>query len=246
MIIRRMAEAIREQNWFTVIIEILIVVIGIFLGLQVTEWNEVRKDHVNYEQALERLKDEVTDSLEIIDVESTIINEDIAIVRAGMEALIACSGTPQTVNHAIARVRGTRSVEFHAPTLFELTSNSTLQAAQSSVVRKRLADLRYFLELTRGISEQFEPDPFTGLPMNTPTLKIAAPEKMSGIYFGIEYEVPRYPVVLAVPITDACKDKNLQKLMLRWEAWHTNVLIFNKKIRQEYVDTLALLQEVAQ
>lgn len=44
MIIRRMADAIRTQNWFTVIIEILIVVIGIFLGLQVTEWNNERGD----------------------------------------------------------------------------------------------------------------------------------------------------------------------------------------------------------
>ncbi len=40
MILRRMADAIREQNWFTVFIETLIVVIGIFLGFQMTEWNE--------------------------------------------------------------------------------------------------------------------------------------------------------------------------------------------------------------
>lgn len=42
MIIRRIAEAIRAQNWFTVIIEILIVVIGIVIGMQVTQWNEDR------------------------------------------------------------------------------------------------------------------------------------------------------------------------------------------------------------
>ncbi len=44
MIIRRMADGIRTQNWFTVIIEIFVVVIGIFLGLQVTEWNDERGD----------------------------------------------------------------------------------------------------------------------------------------------------------------------------------------------------------
>lgn len=59
MIIRRMAEATRSQNWFTVIVEILIVVIGIFLGLQVTEWNEGRKDRALEREYLTRLHGEI-------------------------------------------------------------------------------------------------------------------------------------------------------------------------------------------
>lgn len=58
MIIRKLADAIREQNWFTVIIEILIVVIGIFLGLQVTEWNEDRKAKNTERLILAQLKEE--------------------------------------------------------------------------------------------------------------------------------------------------------------------------------------------
>ena len=38
MILRKMADAIRGQNWFTVVLEILIVVIGIFIALQVDDW----------------------------------------------------------------------------------------------------------------------------------------------------------------------------------------------------------------
>jgi hypothetical protein len=37
MILRKLAESIRQQNWFTVLVEILIVVIGIFVGLQVDD-----------------------------------------------------------------------------------------------------------------------------------------------------------------------------------------------------------------
>ena len=55
MIIRKLADAIREQNWFTVVIEILIVVIGIFLGLQVTDWNEARQDRIQEQIYLERM-----------------------------------------------------------------------------------------------------------------------------------------------------------------------------------------------
>ncbi len=42
MILRRLADAMREQNWFTVALEILIVVIGILIGLQVDGWYEQR------------------------------------------------------------------------------------------------------------------------------------------------------------------------------------------------------------
>lgn len=44
MIQQRLAAAINQHNWFTVTIEILIVVTGIFIGLQVDDWNEARKD----------------------------------------------------------------------------------------------------------------------------------------------------------------------------------------------------------
>lgn len=42
MILQKMAQAIRRQDWFQVLIEVFIVVIGIFLGLQVQAWYEGR------------------------------------------------------------------------------------------------------------------------------------------------------------------------------------------------------------
>ena len=39
-----MAKSLTERNWGTALGEILIVVIGILIGLQVDDWNEARKD----------------------------------------------------------------------------------------------------------------------------------------------------------------------------------------------------------
>ncbi len=61
MIIRKLSDAIREQNWFTVILEILIVVVGIFIGLQVDEWNQTRLENQRAHQALENLQAEFVD-----------------------------------------------------------------------------------------------------------------------------------------------------------------------------------------
>ena len=42
MAIRRFREHVADQNWFAVLIDIGIVVIGVFLGTQANNWNEAR------------------------------------------------------------------------------------------------------------------------------------------------------------------------------------------------------------
>ena len=44
MILQRLATSIRNQDWFTVVIETLIVVFGVFIGLQVNTWSGARAD----------------------------------------------------------------------------------------------------------------------------------------------------------------------------------------------------------
>ena len=43
MILRRIVENVRARDWFTVMIEFLIVVVGIFVGLEDSNWNEEGK-----------------------------------------------------------------------------------------------------------------------------------------------------------------------------------------------------------
>ena len=59
MILRHLAYAIRGQNWFTVLIELAVVVVGIFLGLQIDDWNERRKENSLERGYIERLEAEV-------------------------------------------------------------------------------------------------------------------------------------------------------------------------------------------
>lgn len=56
MILRTLTDAIYRQNWSTVALEILIVVIGIFIGLQADDWNQSRLDDRRAHQALQDLR----------------------------------------------------------------------------------------------------------------------------------------------------------------------------------------------
>lgn len=59
MILRRLADAFRRQDWFTVSLEIVIVMIGIFLGLQVNAWNQSRIDRADEAVFLQALYQDV-------------------------------------------------------------------------------------------------------------------------------------------------------------------------------------------
>ncbi len=59
MILNRLAEAVAKQNWFVVFIEVLVLVIGIFIGLRVDDWNQARKDRIDEQQFLQRLHKDV-------------------------------------------------------------------------------------------------------------------------------------------------------------------------------------------
>jgi len=64
MILRRIAENIRSQNWFAVAVEFVIVVVGVFMGLQVQDWNEARKERIEERDLLNRLYEETLGLLE--------------------------------------------------------------------------------------------------------------------------------------------------------------------------------------
>jgi hypothetical protein len=44
MILRRLAQNLKEQNWTAIAIEFVLLVLGVFLGIQVANWNEARAD----------------------------------------------------------------------------------------------------------------------------------------------------------------------------------------------------------
>lgn len=44
MILRRAATALKEQNWTTILIEFVLLVCGVFLGIQVANWNQALAD----------------------------------------------------------------------------------------------------------------------------------------------------------------------------------------------------------
>ena len=64
MILRRVIAHIRKQEWTAIAIDFLIVVLGVFVGLQVSNWNEARVDKVRARGFLERIAGDIDADLE--------------------------------------------------------------------------------------------------------------------------------------------------------------------------------------
>lgn len=64
MILRRIADNLRSQNWTAIAIEFAIVVIGVFLGTQVANWNQERSDRLETERMLVQLRPEIQSQVE--------------------------------------------------------------------------------------------------------------------------------------------------------------------------------------
>ncbi len=60
MILRRLTQHVKDQNWLAVWLDFLIVVLGVFIGIQVSNWNADRVTRQEEAQWIERLTVEFT------------------------------------------------------------------------------------------------------------------------------------------------------------------------------------------
>jgi hypothetical protein len=64
MILRRLTENLRLQNWTTIAIELVIVIIGVFVGSQVSDWNQARLEKETTARMLSQLKPELSGEID--------------------------------------------------------------------------------------------------------------------------------------------------------------------------------------
>jgi hypothetical protein len=60
MILHRLAASFRRQDWASSAIELAIVVLGVFIGLEAANWNQARQERQETRQLLSQLKVELT------------------------------------------------------------------------------------------------------------------------------------------------------------------------------------------
>lgn len=68
MFVRRLTANLKEQHWTTIVIELIIVIIGVFVGTQVANWNEARVERQQTQRMLDELVPELNNQIEFFEV----------------------------------------------------------------------------------------------------------------------------------------------------------------------------------
>ena len=63
MTLRRILQHFGAQNWFAVWIDLAVVVVGVFIGIQVANWNEARLEAARKKQVVDALIADISDSI---------------------------------------------------------------------------------------------------------------------------------------------------------------------------------------
>ena len=124
MILKRMSQAFRRQDWLAVLLEFTILIVGIFLGFQVTAWNEARKDRDNRVETVNLLQDELISNLRTIDARVTDYQQRLDQIAVVAEAVATGQLSPEDESDF---ERGIARIQFFAPVALREAAFDALQ-----------------------------------------------------------------------------------------------------------------------
>jgi len=148
MILRRVIKHVKDQNWFAVGIDFLIVVLGVFVGLQVQQWATEQETRQREGVYVERLHGETMRLIEQrkSNLEGRIANRDLLITahRKLFSNDNLSEFTPEECR-ALSVIHVMTDLTTDLPTLTELISAGQLNTIRSTELRASLIRL---LQLT--------------------------------------------------------------------------------------------------
>lgn len=240
MILRRIAQHLRKQEWTAIGIDFLIVVLGVFVATQVTDWNNGRLARDDYRRAVERLDAEIAANIEIIESETPSIESSLADANRGLDVLQSCQDSEANraaVNEGLLQIRGTSSLRLRTRALREMVTSPALLARQSEAEREHFSALLDYMELFAEELRFYEIHPLAQRIEDISILRVGQQEAATFNYAGAEYQRLRRPITLGVPVSQACRNTELIAAFFTWTRWQGNIPIFARQAQQKMRET---------
>ena len=141
MLLRRFMHHVTEQNWFAVWIDLLVVVIGIFLGLQVTDWNEARRDRVTEHQYIERVLQTTEENIGLLEeaklVHLTLKESHIKTLRLLSQQSISADER-EFLDTSMPLIMVWRNIDLNTGFVESLLSSGEWRIIRSEVLQEQL------------------------------------------------------------------------------------------------------------
>ena len=160
MILRRFMQHVKEQNWFAVGLDVIVVIVGIFLGMQVTEWNDERKDRALEGEYINRIIADLDSSIDVNKSTLDEISEQVSELGIAVETIyekrLSNDNRQEIVGYIRKHSTGWETLTITDDTLEELKSTGNMALIQSTDIRSKIIGFQRKYMLYREYQDSFD------------------------------------------------------------------------------------------
>ena len=141
MLLRRITEHVKAQNWTAVALDFVIVVVGVFIGIQVANWNDARVEHEKKQLIHTRLQADfklIQDELSIATLAHEQVVEAMETLRLVLERGYAQQDDDAAIVLALRNGFEYWQVSHRSGTFIELLSSGRLELIPDEDLRVAL------------------------------------------------------------------------------------------------------------
>ena len=169
MLLRRIKKHMNDQDWTAIAIDFLIVVSGVFLGIQLGNWNDERMDRLDEDKYLSRLVEDLELTKELLESDLDWQVSNAGHLEPVLNSLRRCKlESADRDRFALGLfVAGKFNSQFFIDkTLEELRSSGRLNVIQKEEIRRDLIDLDRSFRVNSSqmdMIEQWAVEPLNGI-----------------------------------------------------------------------------------
>ena len=149
MLLRRITKHITDQNWFAVFIDFIIVVVGVFIGIQVANWNTERGEREQERDYLIRLHQDIEESITNQTRDINFYKRQLADQAIVLKSLNACEIEPEdrlAFQRAINMLGFINPPRFSRRTVDEMTASGQTDTIRNTNILTSLAEIVALIE----------------------------------------------------------------------------------------------------
>jgi len=146
MLLRRITKHVRDQNWFAVFLDFLIVVVGVFIGIQVANWNERLNEAKRAENYRERLIQEMKINNETLSGRIESFQQQRVFGKYAMEAITEPENKDEAWPIVLAYFQASHAftISLHQGTYDEIINSGDLALINDQDLVNALSDFYSF------------------------------------------------------------------------------------------------------
>ncbi len=139
MLLRRAIEHVQTQNWTAIGIDFVIVVVGVFMGIQLGNWNDARGERAAEISYLKRYHEDLSATLDMYAVRLRLIDQQLAEVPNAVARPTDDAGAWKTIRAQYV-ISSITPPEVRTATFTDMVSSGRLTLIADEGLRARLVE----------------------------------------------------------------------------------------------------------